>query len=247
MDRHYIESRGKTLFKFLCNYYWRIEVTGLEHIPREGPGILVGMHRGFMPWDAVMALHLLASRTGRIPRFLIHPGLLKFSPITNFVTKLGGVLACQENADHVLADGELLGVFPEGVRGAFALYRNAYQLLPFGRDTFVKLALRHRAPILPFVTVGSAEILPVFYQIKSRRWTRYSRWPCLPVSTFPFVPFPLPSKWHTMFLPPVQVEQRYPAEAAQDSSIVKAISAEVRSSMQQAVDEMVRRRKSIFF
>ena len=58
---------------------------------------------------------------------------------------------------------------------------------------------------------------------------------------------PLPSKWHTMFLPPVHLEKRYPAEAAQDASIVKAVSAEVRSSMQQAVDEMLGRRKSIFF
>jgi 1-acyl-sn-glycerol-3-phosphate acyltransferase len=247
MDKDCIQSYGRTLFKFLCDYYWRIEVQGLEHVPRQGPGILVGMHRGFMPWDGVMVLHLLVQKTGRFPRFLTHPGLLKFPFIANFITKLGGVIACQESADRVLEEGELLGVFPEGVQGAFTLYREAYQLKTFGRDAFVKIALRHRVPIVPFVTVGSAEIFPIFAKIRSRRWTRYSDWPCLPISTFPILPVPLPSKWHTQFLPPMHVEEQYPSEAAQNASVVKAISLEVRKTMQQAVDDMVRRRRSVFF
>ena len=247
MDANYIRSYTKTLFKFLCNYYWRIEAIGLEHVPRKGPGILVGMHRGFMPWDGVMALHQLVEKTGRIPRFLTHPGLLKFPFICNFIRKLGGVVACQESAARVLESGELLGVFPEGVQGAFTPYRRAYKLQRFGRDDFVKMALRYRAPIVPFVTIGSAEIFPIFAQIKSRCWTRYSDWPCLPVSTFPFLPVPLPSKWHTQFLPPIHVEEQFPPEAAQDASVVKRISVEVRTKMQQAVDDMLRRRRSIFF
>ena len=247
MDRNYIEFYSKTLFKFLSKYYWRIETKGLEYVPREGRGILVGMHRGFMPWDGVMALHLLVQKTGRFPRFLTHPGLLKFPFISNFMTKLGGVVACQESADRVLESGELLGVFPEGVHGAFLPYRKAYQLQGFGRDDFVKMALRHRAPIIPFVTVGSAEIFPIFAQIKSRRWTHYSDWPCLPISTFPFLPLPIPSKWHTQFLPPINLEEDFRPEDAQNASAVKAISLEVRTKMQQAVDEMIRRRRSIFF
>jgi len=246
MDAHYIDSLGRTLFKFLSDYYWRIETKGLEHVPAQGRAVLVGMHRGFMPWDGVMALHQVARAKRRYIRFLSHPGLFKFPFIASFMAKLGGIVACQDSADRVLERDELLGMFPEGVRGAFSLYRDAYKLLPFGRDSFVKLALRHRAPIIPFVTVGSVEILPIFARIKSRRWTRYSDWPYLPISTFPFVPVPLPSKWHTQFLPPVQVDQ-YPPEAAQDALVVKAISQEVRAQMQQAVDDMLRRRRSIFF
>jgi 1-acyl-sn-glycerol-3-phosphate acyltransferase len=247
MDKSYIHLYGRTLFKFLNDHYWRIEVNGLDHVPRQGPAILIGMHRGFMPWDGVMVLHLLVQQMGRFPRFLTHPGLLKFPFIANFVTKLGGIVACQENADRILNEGELLGVFPEGVKGAFTRYRDAYKLQSFGRNAFVKLALRHRVPIVPFVTVGSAEIFPVFTQIKSRRWTRYSDWPCIPISTFPIIPFPLPSKWHTQFLPAIHVQDEYPPEAAQDSSMVKAISRDVRSKMQQAVDDMLQRRRSMFF
>ncbi|HEV2990747.1 MAG TPA: 1-acyl-sn-glycerol-3-phosphate acyltransferase [Candidatus Angelobacter sp.] len=247
MDQDYIRFYGKTLFKFLSEFYWRIEDKGLEHIPVSGRGVLAGMHRGFMPFDGVMALHTIVKKTGRYPRFLTHPGLLKFPFLANFMTKLGGVLACQESADQLLENDQLLGIFPEGIHGAFTFYRDSYKLQAFGRDAFVKLALRHRAPIIPFVTVGSAEIFPIFGKIKSRRWTRYADWPFIPITpTFPLLPVPLPSKWHTQFLPPISVEQ-YPPEAAEDRSVVKAISRQVRSSMQQAVDDMLARRRSIFF
>ena len=247
MDKDYIRFYGKTLFKFMSDFYWRIEDRGMEHIPAQGRALLVGMHRGFMPFDGVMALHTIVKKTGRYPRFLTHPGLLKFPFLANFMTKLGGVVACQESADRVLESNELLGIFPEGIHGAFTLYRDAYKLQGFGRDAFVKLALRHRAPIVPFVTVGSAEIFPIFGKIKSRRWTRYAGWPFIPITpTFPLAPVPLPSKWHTQFLPPISTMQ-YGPEAAEDRAVVQAISREVRMKMQQAVDDMLARRKSIFF
>lgn len=247
MDRDYIDSCGKTLFNFLCRYYWRIETRGLEHVPLHGGAVLAGTHRGFMPWDAIMALHLIVRSTGRVPRFLCHPGLLKFPVIANFITRLGGVLACRENADRILAADELLGVLPEGVEGAFSLYRDAYKLSSFGRDDFVKMALRRRVPIVPFVIVGNAEILPMFARIKSRWWTKHFEWPYVPISTFPVVPVPLPSKWHIRFLAPINVQQNYSPEAARDRSVVKTISLNVRTSMQGALDEMVARRRSIFF
>lgn len=246
MDKDYIRFYGKTLFRFLSNFYWRIEDRGMEYIPAQGRALLVGMHRGFMPFDGVIALHTIVKKTGRYPRFLTHPGLLKFPFLANFMTKLGGVVACQESADRVLKSDELLGIFPEGIHGAFTPYRDAYKLQAFGRDAFVKLALRHRAPIVPFVTVGSAEIFPILGKIKSRRWTRYMDWPFIPITpTFPLLPVPLPSKWHTQFLPPISIDQ-YPPEAADDRALVKAISREVRMRMQQAVDDMLTRRNSVF-
>jgi 1-acyl-sn-glycerol-3-phosphate acyltransferase/nucleoside-diphosphate-sugar epimerase len=242
MDPDYIHRYCRHLFHLLHQYYWRIEVEGLEHVPRRGRGVLVGMHRGFMPFDGVMALYALVRRAGRIPRFLIHPSLTKFPFLADFMAKLGGIMACQENGDYVLERDELLGVFPEGIRGAFTMYRRAYTLGHFGRDEYVRMALRHRAPVLPFVTVGSAEIYPILGRIDWRWFKRYTEWPFLPVTN----PFPLPTKWHTRFLPPLHVEERYPPEAADDPSTVRTISLEVRQRMQAAVDEMLLRRRSVF-
>lgn len=248
MDEDYIAAYSKTMFKFLERYYWRVEVDGIQHVPREGRAVLTGMHRGFMPWDAVITLNLIGRHTGRYPRFLIHPGLIKFPFLFNFHTKLGGVIACQENADYLLERDNLLGIYPEGIRGAFSLYRNAYRLGKFGRDEFVKTALRNRAPIIPFVNVGSAEIFPIIAKIDWRWWKRHTEWPFFPITpTWPLVPFPLPSKWHVQFLPPVHVEERYPPEAADDAKIVRAISQEVREMMAAAINEMLSRRRSVFW
>jgi 1-acyl-sn-glycerol-3-phosphate acyltransferase len=248
MDKGYIDAFGRVLFKFLHDRYWRVEVAGLEHVPARGRAVLVGIHRGFMPWDAVMTLHLLARELGRYPRFLIHPGLVRFPFLFNFHTKLGGVIACQENADRVLERGEILAIYPEGIRGAFALYRDAYRLGKFGRDEFVKVALRHRAPIVPFVTVGSAETFPILAKLNWGWWKRRTEWPFFPITpTWPLAPVPLPSKWHTLYLPPLNVEDRYPPEAADDPDTVRAVSRKVRALMEEAMRDIVRRRKSVFF
>lgn len=248
LDEGYIDAYGRTLFRFLHDRYWRIEWQGLEHVPREGRAVLTGVHRGFMPWDGVMALHLLRRETGRIPRFLIHPCLIKHPFLANYMTKLGGIIACQENADWVLGREGLLGMFPEGIGGAFTPYRDAYKLGRFGRDEYVKMALRNRAPIVPFVTVGSAEIYPILLRVDSKLVRRVLEWPYLPITpTFPLPGLPLPSKWHTRFLEPMPVHEQHPPEAAEDPRIVREISAEVRARMEAAIREMLERRRSIFF
>ncbi|HXU45333.1 MAG TPA: 1-acyl-sn-glycerol-3-phosphate acyltransferase [Thermoanaerobaculia bacterium] len=244
----YIRAYGRTLFRFLHRVFWRVEVRGIENVPREGRAMLVGVHRGFMPWDGVMALHAIVEATGRAPRFLIHPTLVKFPFLANYMTKLGGVIANQENSDRLLARGELLGFYPEGIRGAFTMYKDAYRIGKFGRDEFVRTALRNRAPIVPFLTVGSAEIYPIFGKIEWSWWKRYSEWPFLPITaTFPFLPFPLPSKWHTEFLAPIPLDRLYPPEAADDPATVRAISAELRALMQERLLAMKAKRKSIFW
>jgi 1-acyl-sn-glycerol-3-phosphate acyltransferase/nucleoside-diphosphate-sugar epimerase len=247
MDLNYIEAKRRRIFAFLHDYYWRIEVTGGEHIPRQGRAVMVGAHRGFMPFDGVMAFEFVAREVGRYMRFLIHPCLIKV-PFPFDFNKLGCLKVCRENADYVLQRDELLAFYPEGIQGAFRYYRGVYQLGKFGRDEYVKFALRNQAPIVPFVTVGSAEIFPVLAKFNWRWWKEKSLWPCFPIAPpFPVVPFPLPTKWHTQFLEPLHVEQHYPPEAAHDTATVRAISQEVRTRMQDAIDDILKRRKSIFF
>lgn len=245
MDKGYIDAFGRTLFRFLHRRWWRVETRGLEHVPRRGRAVLVGVHRGFQPWDGIMALHTIATEVGRYPRFLIHPGLIKLPFLANYMTRLGGIVACRENAEWVLGNDELLGFFPEGIRGAFSLYRDAYKLKKFGRDEFVRVALRNRAPIVPFVTLGSAETFPILGKIEWRWFQRRTDWPFLPIAP-PFV-VPLPSKWHTLFLEPLPVHLDHPPESADDPAVVRQISLEVRRRMEEALAQMLRKRRSIFF
>lgn len=245
-DKDYIALFGSTLFRFAHDFYWRIEVAGTQNIPRQGRAVLVGMHRGFKPWDGVMALHHIVRATGRYPRFLLHPTLVKFPFLFNYMYKLGGIAACQENADWVLQRDEMVGIFPEGIRGAFRFYRDAYRLGKFGRDEYVKMALRNSAPLVPFVTVGSAEIFPIVGRIDWTWFKHFTEWPFLPITTtIPGVP--LPSKWHTRYLEPLHVERQHPPEAADDPEVVQAVSAEVRRRMQEAMEDLLARRPAIFW
>jgi 1-acyl-sn-glycerol-3-phosphate acyltransferase len=112
----------------------------------------------------------------------------------------------------------------------------------------VKIALRRQAPIVPFVIVGSAETFPVLGKIKWSWWKRYSLWPFIPLTpTFPLLPLPLPSKWHIQFLTPLHVGGHYPPEAANDPTIVRAISQEVRNAMKESMEKILSRRESIFY
>jgi 1-acyl-sn-glycerol-3-phosphate acyltransferase/nucleoside-diphosphate-sugar epimerase len=246
-DPAYYARIDRTVARFLEHYYWRVEVRGLEHLPAEGPAVLAGVHRGFMPFDGLIFSHQVARTTGRAPRFLVHPGLVKFPGLHDFMVKQGALIPCNENADYALGRGELLALFPEGIRGAFCLYRDAYRLSRFGRDEFVRMAMRHGAPIVPFVTVGSAEAFPVVGKIEWAWWKRYAEWPYIPVTpTFPLY-VPLPSKWHTLVLEPIPVGRDYPPEAAGDEAAVRAVSRLVRRRLEAAMMWMRDRRPSVFY
>ena len=112
LDKGYVEAYRRTLFQFLRHIYWRIEHTGIENIPSEGRAVLTGVHRGFMPLDAVTTFLLIVTERQLYARFLIHPTLIKLPFQFNFMTKLGGMIACQENADYVLNHDDVLGIYP---------------------------------------------------------------------------------------------------------------------------------------
>jgi 1-acyl-sn-glycerol-3-phosphate acyltransferase len=246
MDLPYIERWGRGGFKVLHKHYWRIETRGLGNIPKSGKAVLTGVHRGFMPFDATMILDACMKGVGRAPRFLIHPCLVKMPGLNNAMTRWGGMVANQENADWVLNRGELLGVYPEGIRGAFAMYKDAYKLKRFGRDDYVRIAIRNRAPIVPFVTVGHVEIYPILGRIDIGAFNRWTEWPFCPITpTWPLLPVPLPTKWHTEFLPPVDLSA-HPPETADDNIAVKRISEGIRGTMQGAIDALLAARKGLF-
>jgi len=248
-DKPYIAWLHRTIMGFLHNVWWRVEVTGIENVPRQGGGVLTGVHRGFMPFDGTMLLYDVVKTLGRYPRFLIHPNLVKEVFLADFITRQGGVIACRQNADWVLQRGDLLGFFPEGVDGAFSYYWVAHRLCAdFGRDEFVKTALRNRVPIIPFVTVGNVEMFPMLAKFDWEWWKRLTGWPCFPIAPpFPLLPIPLPTKWHTMILEPLHIEETYGPEAASDEPTVAKIGNEVRARLQAAIDEMRARRRWIFF
>jgi 1-acyl-sn-glycerol-3-phosphate acyltransferase/nucleoside-diphosphate-sugar epimerase len=248
LDNEYLEWHGRWLFRFLERIYWRVDVRGVENIPAQDGAILVGIHRGFMPFDGVLLVHILNRYADRVPRILLHPSLVKFPVLAEFLVKIGGVIACQPNADYVLNRGDILGVFPEGIRGAFRMYRDAYRLDRMGRNDYVKFALKHQVPIVPFVYLGPAEAFPILARIDWPWWKRVTEWPFFPITpTWPWLPLPLPSKWHLKILEPISLTANNSPADAENPRVVETIANQVREAIRRDLNDMRSRRKSVFW
>ena len=246
LDTGYIRAWG-WWFAFLRRVYWRIEHEGIERIPAAGGAMFVANHRGFMPLDAVMHLSLILTHRERIVRFLIIPSLLRFPYLCNFLTKLGGVIASQENAAKLFAAGELVGIFPEGIRGSFTPYKTTYKLRDFAKSAFAKIAIENQVPIVPCAVIGHSEIFPIIGRIDSSYVTREFGWPYLPIAPmFPLAPIPIPSKWHVRVLDPVSVRGLSPSDA-ENAKLVRDFSRYIQDIVQRNIDDMRPRRRSIFW
>src|SRR6185295_1215496 len=130
--------------------------------PAEGPALIVANHSGVLPYDGVMISVAVrhqhpARRECRMLALDVFALLPFLAPI---LAQGGAVRASQENGERLLRKGELVGVFPEGVKGVGKHFKYRYQLARFGRGGFVRLALRTGAPIVPCAVVGAEEIHP---------------------------------------------------------------------------------------
>src|SRR5262249_10517786 len=104
-------------FRFLHDKYFRAEVTGARNVPAEGPAILVANHSGAIPIDGAMLCTTVELHCGRSLRFLYDRFVEALAPVAMFYRKVGGAVATKDSAEELLAAGEMVLIFPEGVPG----------------------------------------------------------------------------------------------------------------------------------
>src|SRR5690606_18310068 len=75
--------------------------------------------------------------------------------------RVGATLATHADAERLLTEGHLVGVWPEGFKGIGKPFTERYRLQRFGRGGFVAAALRSGVPIVPCSIVGAEEIYPM--------------------------------------------------------------------------------------
>ena len=231
--------------------YWRVEVDGVTNVPGRGRALLVANHAGIVPYDGAMIRTAIIAEhpQPRHARMLVVDWAFAV-PFTNtLLVKTGNVLAHPDNATSLLEHDELVGVFPEGVKGASKGYRDRYRIRRLGRGGFVQVALRTGAPIIPVAVVGSEEVHPVIADLQAV--ARLLKVPTMPITpTFPWLGVaglvPLPSKWFIAFGKPIEVSHLGP-DAADDSRLVLELSEEVRAWIQSTVNQLRPRRQTIFF
>ncbi|MFE3198680.1 1-acyl-sn-glycerol-3-phosphate acyltransferase [Embleya sp. NPDC059237] len=231
--------------------YFRIEVSGLEHIPAEGGALIVANHSGTLPVDALMTQvavhdHHPARRNLR----LLAADLVFQLPLVGSVArKSGHTLACHADAERLLGKGELVGVWPEGYKGLGKPFAERYKLQRFGRGGFVSAALRTGVPIVPCSIVGAEEIYPMVGN--ARTLARLLNLPYFPITpTFPLLGplglVPLPTRWRIEFGAPIHTDA-YPEEAADDPMVVFNLTDEVRETIQHTIYRLLMQRRSVFF
>ena len=246
------EDRLQPLFDFLYHKYWRIQTTGMENIPYEGRALLVGNHSGTLPYDGAMMKVAIFNEhpIRRDVRFLVEDFAFHFPFIGTFLNRIGGVRACQENAERLLGNEQLVVVFPEGVKGIGKYYRNRYKLQRFGRGGFIRLCMRTRSPIIPVAIVGAEEIHPLVGKLD---WIgKFFGFPYIPLTlTFPWLgplgAVPFPSKWFIHFGEPIDIGGKYGPDRVDDNLLVNKLSMMVRTTIQEMIYELLKKRTSVWF
>jgi 1-acyl-sn-glycerol-3-phosphate acyltransferase len=231
--------------------WFRVEWEDIDKIPRAGGALLVGNHAGAIPSDAPVIMHGVETELGR-PVYGLTDYFFRSLPIVSTLwSRAGGVPAHPDNAYRLLHDErELALVFPEGEKGPSKPYAQRYRLQRFGRGGFVEIAMRAGVPIVPIVVVGSEETMPLLWQIP--QLTRMLKVPYLPLTANMVLLGPLglavpfPAKFRLRVLDPVTFDAE-PGRARYPKSRVLEESERIRESMQHALDDMLRNRRSIWF
>ena len=239
------------LIRPLYERYFRVEARGLERVPNEGGALIVANHSGTLPLDALMTQVALWDHhpVGRHLRMLAADVVFTMPYVGSYARKAGHTLACNPDAQRLLADGEVVGVWPEGFKGIGKPFSERYRLQRFGRGGFVSAALRTGTPIIPTAIVGAEEIYPKIGDIKPL--ARLLGVPYVPVTpTFPWLGplglVPLPSKWYIVFGEPIPTDGYDPA-AAEDPMLVFNLTDQVRESIQDTLYRVLLQRRSVFF
>jgi 1-acyl-sn-glycerol-3-phosphate acyltransferase len=242
-----------TLVEFFYRYWFRCEVEGIESVPSEGGALLVSNHSGALPPDAaVISKAIREEHPNPRPLHITVEHFFKGYPgFSALIPKIGCVPAHPANVHRLLYDErELVLVFPEGRKGTEKPYSQRYRLRRFGRGGFVEAAARADAKLVPVCVVGAEEAMPIFAQLTMlKRLTGLLYFPITP--TFPwFGPLGmfayLPAKFRIRFLEPIDTAT-VTVDPAPDTAQIQNVAQEVRSRIQENLDEMVSRRNSVWF
>ena len=155
------------LLEPLYRSYFKVETSGIEHIPPEGRAMLIGNHSGGVPVDAAMIFASIFFELN--PPRHAHGMVEKFAQnlpfLSSLFSRIGQLTGLPEHAEQLLNAERLLLAFPEGVRGTGKLFHERYQLARFGTG-FVRIALATKSPIIPFAFIGGEEAMPVIYHMQ---------------------------------------------------------------------------------
>ncbi|HEX5404086.1 MAG TPA: lysophospholipid acyltransferase family protein [Pseudonocardiaceae bacterium] len=234
----------------LYQKWFRVEVLGTHNLPETGGALLVANHSGTLPLDAMMTAIAVRDNhpAGRYLRMLGADLVFRTPVLGSWARKTGQTLACNADAERLLSEDHLVGVWPEGFKGIGKPFRDRYKLQRFGRGGFVAAALRTGKPIVPCSIVGAEEIYPKIADLKPL--ARLLGFPYFPVTPLfplfgPLGAIPLPSKWYIEFGEPIRTDVFGPG-AEEDPMLLFNLTDQVRENIQQTLYRLLANRRNVF-
>lgn len=224
-------------FMELLHKYFRLEVEGLENLPKRGAAIITPNHSGYSGLDAMLLVHEISNHLNRVPRVMTHHFFFLAKATAIAANKLGFMEATTENALDQLKKGHMIILFPEGEYGNFKPSTKRYRLQEFKRG-FVRMALQTQCPIIPTAVIGAEETHINLTQLK---FSKYLRGFILPL---PLNVLPLPAKWKIRFLEPIILP--YKPSAANDNELVHELAEMIQEDLQHALTEEIKNRESVY-
>jgi 1-acyl-sn-glycerol-3-phosphate acyltransferase len=245
------------------DHYFRPVIVGLEHLPAPdtGPVVLAANHSGnAFPYDAIIFDAALWRLDGCDPakklravyeKELSYVWWMRPFGIDNFWRRGGGVDMLFDNFDRLLTRGDRILYFPEGVPGIGKGFNNRYRLQRYS-TSFVLLAARHRAPVIPLYMINAEWINPFGYVFPplDRLMQRVFGVPFLPLPAglvgivFPWIWYlAFPARTIFVFGPPMDMAD-YLAQAgmtdldAPDRATLQRTAERVRQEMQSTLDSL---------
>jgi 1-acyl-sn-glycerol-3-phosphate acyltransferase len=238
------------LYDPIYQHWFRAEWEGFDKIPAAGGALLVANHAGAIPADAPTIMHGIERDLDR-PVYGLADEVFKKVPVVNVAwSRLGGVQAHPDNAYRLLREQhQLVMTFPEGSKGPGKTYAERYRLRRFGRGGFVQLAMRAGVPIIPLAVVGSEETMPIVTKLPFlSKALGLPYWPV--TANMAFGPLgalvPFPAKFRIRVLDPVHLDVQ-PDQPRYSRSRIMDTSEGIRHAIQEALYDMLRRRRSVWF
>lgn len=235
------------------NRYHDVCIAGLERVP-PGRALVVGNHNGGTSTPDMFAL--MIAYWGRYgvdaPAYgLAHDLVFRVPLLGTLLRRAGALPAGHRSALAALAADAKVLVYPGGDLDAYKPSSRRHEVIFGGRKGFIRLALRSGAPIVPVVSVGAHESFHVITDgsdfARASGWKRLTRMEVLPVIlglpwglwVGPIPHLPPPLKMRVRVLAPIAWPE-LDASSADDDAVVTRCYEQVLSTMQSALDEMVR-------
>ncbi len=247
----HMRSIVRRLYDPMYKYWFRVEWEGLEKIPHHGGALLIANHAGAIPSDAPAIMHGIEEELGR-PVYGLADYFFRTLPVVGTMwSRTGGVPAHPDNAYRLLHDQQQLAlVFPEGTKATSKTYTDRYRLRRFGRGGFVEIAMRAGVPVIPIAVVGAEESMPILFRVPAV--AKLLGLPYFPVTANAMLMGPLgyvtyfPVKIKLRVLDPVTFDVE-PGQDRYSRSRVMDEAEGIRATLQDALHDMLRERRSIWF